>query len=66
MVVLSGFGCAGDGSGDFSHSRLDHIKRIHDQNLGYTGHGAGRELVYKGQWLIGRHDGGWRRVSLLL
>ena len=45
------------------HASLDHIQRVHDQNLRHTGDGAGSELVDKGKRLgFGGHvDGraGW-------
>lgn len=37
------------------HSGLDHVERVHDQNLRDTGHGARDELVDEGErlWFAG-------------
>lgn len=32
----------------FLHSRLDHVQRVHDQNLTHAGHRTGHELVDEG------------------
>ena len=37
------------------HSCLDHIERVHHQDLGYTSHRTGGELVDEGKRLVGRH-----------
>lgn len=40
------------------HSRLDHIQRVHDQDLRHTGDSASGELVDEGKRLRVRHIGG--------
>ncbi|KAI7498790.1 hypothetical protein KC357_g294 [Hortaea werneckii] len=40
-------------------SSLDHVQRVHDQDLRHTGHRTGGELVDERQRLFGRHGGGW-------
>lgn len=37
------------------HSRLDHIQRVHDQNLRHSSHCTCSELVYEGERLVRRH-----------
>lgn len=45
------------------HSGLDHVQRVHDQDLGDTGHGTRDELVDKGKRLGLAGHGGRVRVG---
>lgn len=54
----------------FLHSGLDHVQRVHDQDLGDTCHGASRELVDEGKRLRVGHCASvsevWLRCSALV
>jgi len=45
------------------HSGLDHVQRVHDQNLRDTGHSTRDELVYEGERLGFAGHGGLVRVG---
>ena len=37
------------------HARLDHVERVHDQDLRHASHSTGGELVDEGEGRLGRH-----------